>query len=287
MPSDSFPVGLLHSRFPAFQRDKLETLWIGRLGNSGARPDGCIVVGTQVVEQSIDIDADYLITELAPTDMLLQRMGRLYRHQRKIRPSIRAQATIICENISSAENSERLKYMLGKSQYVYACYVLWRTFWVWKNLDRIVVPDYIRKLLEETYCDIENEPDFIKEMYKTMQKRREKLENLANASKSDTEGLESENDDEFQASTRYIDRKMRNCLLVKSVDSTGNSASVMLADGQRCTLNEFEKNYWVSAQLYKNLVTLPIYDISRIENATISETTFLRNYPCSSYRGRW
>ena len=58
-----------------------------RLGKDSAkRPTGCVLVSTQVAEQSVDIDADLLITDLAPTDMLLQRIGRLWRHDRRARP---------------------------------------------------------------------------------------------------------------------------------------------------------------------------------------------------------
>src|SRR5207244_981263 len=80
-------IALLHSRFPFFRREKLETDWMERLGrNSAKRPAGCVLVSTQVAEQSVDIDADLLITDLAPTDMLLQRLGRLWRHDRSFRP---------------------------------------------------------------------------------------------------------------------------------------------------------------------------------------------------------
>jgi CRISPR-associated endonuclease/helicase Cas3 len=71
------PIALLHSRFPFFRREQLEDDWMNRLGKDSAnRPPGCILVSTQVAEQSVDIDADLLITDLAPTDMLLQRLGR-------------------------------------------------------------------------------------------------------------------------------------------------------------------------------------------------------------------
>jgi CRISPR-associated endonuclease/helicase Cas3 len=80
-------IALLHSRFPFFRREQLEADWIDRLGKDSAdRPTGCVLVSTQVAEQSVDIDADLLITDLAPTDMLLQRLGRLWRHPRRARP---------------------------------------------------------------------------------------------------------------------------------------------------------------------------------------------------------
>jgi len=70
------PLALLHSRFPQFRREELETEWLARLGKKQHLPPGRVVlVATQVVEQSVDIDADFVVTDLAPTDMLLQRLG--------------------------------------------------------------------------------------------------------------------------------------------------------------------------------------------------------------------
>ena len=85
MTYKEFPVGLLHARFPFWRREELENTWMERFGKDGATRCGSILVSTQIVEQSVDLDADLMITELAPTDMLLQRLGRLWRHNRRIR----------------------------------------------------------------------------------------------------------------------------------------------------------------------------------------------------------
>ena len=77
---------LHHGRFVREDRlvlDKAVEEQIGKDRPSGGR----IIVGTQTLEQSLDIDADLLITDLCPMDVLLQRIGRLHRHQRDDRPA--------------------------------------------------------------------------------------------------------------------------------------------------------------------------------------------------------
>ena len=77
---------LHHSRFAADDRRLLLDHEVeARLGRNRAT-GGIVVVGTQTLEQSLDIDADLLITDLCPVDMLLQRIGRLHRHQWNDRP---------------------------------------------------------------------------------------------------------------------------------------------------------------------------------------------------------
>lgn len=84
-------VVLMHSRFTAPDRARLEQRLLVALGPQGDRPHRLVVVATQVIEQSLDIDFDLLITDLAPVDLMLQRMGRLHRHDRA-RPSALAEA---------------------------------------------------------------------------------------------------------------------------------------------------------------------------------------------------
>ena len=71
---------LHHGRFASCDRTMLDKQ-VERLLGKGRRSGGRVVVGTQTLEQSLDIDADLLITDLCPVDVLLQRIGRLHRHK--------------------------------------------------------------------------------------------------------------------------------------------------------------------------------------------------------------
>lgn len=77
-------VYVYHAQFIAEDRIKREKELIDMIGkhSAPAERDNVIIVGTQVLEQSLDIDFDYLVTDLCPMDLLLQRIGRLHRHSR-------------------------------------------------------------------------------------------------------------------------------------------------------------------------------------------------------------
>ncbi len=79
-------VCLHHGRYAAGDRRVLDRAVETSFGKQSPNR-GRILVGTQTLEQSLDIDADLLITDLAPIDVLLQRMGRLHRHHFRTRPS--------------------------------------------------------------------------------------------------------------------------------------------------------------------------------------------------------
>ncbi len=77
------PTILVHARlFPDERARRQEALeeWLGR--GSDHRPERCLVIGTQVLEQSLDVDFDLMVSDVAPIDLLLQRAGRLWRHER-------------------------------------------------------------------------------------------------------------------------------------------------------------------------------------------------------------
>lgn len=81
---DSVRMRLLHARFPAWHRAALTAeaeSWFGRVGKAGVeRPRGAVLVSTQVIEQSLDLDFDLIVSDLAPMALLLQRSGRVWRH---------------------------------------------------------------------------------------------------------------------------------------------------------------------------------------------------------------
>ena len=90
VPSDAlFSVGGVvcphHGRFAREHREVLDVAVSQRLGK-GTAAGPLLLIGTQTLEQSLDIDADWLITDLCPMDVFLQRLGRLHRHHRAARP---------------------------------------------------------------------------------------------------------------------------------------------------------------------------------------------------------
>ncbi|MGW2479673.1 type I-E CRISPR-associated protein Cse1/CasA [Streptomyces sp. NPDC001571] len=80
-------VTVAHSRFLAADRAANDVRLVERYGPGGNRPTRHVVVASQVLEQSLDVSFDLLVTDLAPIDLVLQRMGRLHRHPAPARPA--------------------------------------------------------------------------------------------------------------------------------------------------------------------------------------------------------
>lgn len=138
-------VRLLHSCFLSFDRIRKEQELRDLLGpQEDHRPDKLIVVGTQVMEQSLDVDFDVLFTEICPMDLLLQRIGRLHRHNRKkARPSRLQEATCYVMGIQDA-----LTFDEGSTA-VYGEYLLMKTRAFLEQ--RLILPDDIPRLVQQVY----------------------------------------------------------------------------------------------------------------------------------------
>ena len=114
---------LHHGRFTAADRRLLDDE-VQRLLGKDRDSNAVIVVGTQTLEQSLDIDADLLITDLCPADVLLQRIGRLHRHQRTDRPKdYEVPRSVVLmpeeEDLSTLLNSGQYPNGLGPHGHVY------------------------------------------------------------------------------------------------------------------------------------------------------------------------
>lgn len=159
---DAVDLGLLHARFPFFRRTGIEEAWMERFGAPERGGRGAILVSTQIVEQSVDLDADALFSELAPTDMLLQRLGRLWRHTRQHRP-LDAPLFCLLEEGAPLEtlrdlDAPAIKAALGARGFVYKPYVLLRTLEQWATLDAVSLPAAIRGLMAATYAPADCPP---------------------------------------------------------------------------------------------------------------------------------
>ena len=141
-------VTLFHSQFLSADRIAQEKKLRGMLGPGGNRPEMHVVVGTQVLEQSLDVDFDYIITDICPIDLLLQRIGRLHRHERNSRP--KALMSPQCAILGCLDKEDAPDFDKG-SEYIYYKYILEGTYALLKERKEIKVPNDIPVLVQEVY----------------------------------------------------------------------------------------------------------------------------------------
>ncbi len=253
-------VGLLHSRFPFTRRAELEKTWLNRLGPS--RPEvgpGSILIATQVVEQSVDIDLDFIVSDLAPTDMLLQRMGRLWRHTRARRQAAAPEFWIRLPRFAETSSARELKHLLARTGKVYAPYVLLRSATVFSGRKTLVLPDDIRAVLEATYADpAPDEPAAWQELRGELESEKRQLAANAEAAMR-VFGLPMLDTEHEGALTR---RKGPPTIPVVIVQSAGQSSerglwSIVTLDNQAHTVSEFEWRLPSARVLHQWLIRIP------------------------------
>jgi len=154
---------LLHARFPLEDRQAIERRILDRYGENGQRPCKGIVVGTQVLEQSLDLDFDVMVSDLAPIDLLLQRAGRLHRHERKNRVEIHSQPTLYVQ-CELADGELRI----GADRF-YTEYLLRKTWEILQGRDQLNLPNDYRTLVDAVYDETLPSPD--SSLYDAWQKR--------------------------------------------------------------------------------------------------------------------
>ncbi|WP_459827818.1 CRISPR-associated helicase Cas3' [Hydrogenophilus islandicus] len=140
---------LFHARYPADERSDREKRVLATFGRGHhvQRPTRALLIATQVVEQSLDIDFDWMITDLAPVDLLLQRAGRLHRHERQ-RPTAHTVPRLRVAGLQRDRLPELEKTAWG---FVYDPYLLYRTWAIVRNESRWHLPHDIDRLVQAVY----------------------------------------------------------------------------------------------------------------------------------------
>ncbi len=154
---------LFHSRFAMVDRQRVEKDVLSRFGkDSGdSQRAGQVLVATQVVEQSLDLDFDVMISDLAPVDLVIQRAGRLHRHKRDEsgnridagddqRPSPRLY--LLAPDHQSVDDDQWLKRILPGTQAVYQNVgQIWLTVSELMKEEGYRLPEDARRLIEGVY----------------------------------------------------------------------------------------------------------------------------------------
>jgi len=143
---------LFHARFAMGDRLEREREVLTQFGTQSLDEDrrGVLLIATQVVEQSLDIDFDVMVTDLAPIDLVIQRAGRLHRHNRGMRdkPILGIYSPPFDDNPKDSWYSE----LFPGGAYVYQYHgLLWKTAELLRSEGSIRIPDRSRFLIESVY----------------------------------------------------------------------------------------------------------------------------------------
>ncbi|HLP25954.1 MAG TPA: CRISPR-associated helicase Cas3', partial [Acidobacteriota bacterium] len=257
-PHEQIALGLLHSRFPLHRRQQLEALWLGRLGkHRSAGGPGSILIATQVVEQSVDIDLDFIVSDLAPSDMLLQRLGRLWRHPRGARAAAQPEFWVRLPAMSATE-PKQLKRQLGRSSRVYAPWVLLRSASVLAARTTITLPTDIRPLLESTYAAPRpDEPAAWQELHEDLEREKQQLA-LNAAAAMRVLGRPAAEDDGAEALTRRAGAPTTDTLLLAAAELQPDGTTRLTAlDGTTHTVSDFQWSMATARFLHLWIVRAP------------------------------
>lgn len=146
---------LLHARFALADRKRIEAEVAACVGKDGTGREGFVLVGTQVLESSMDFDFDVMVSDLAPMAALIQRAGRLWRHMERrpvgARPVPAPVLHVLAPDPDIVCDARWLHEVLDRGAYVYPVTDQWRTARVLFGEGRIVAPSGLRALIEAVH----------------------------------------------------------------------------------------------------------------------------------------
>ena len=170
---------LLHAQYTFQARDKREKRSLARFGKPGAstfRPYRAVLVATQVIEQSLDLDFDLMVSDMAPADLLLQRVGRLHRHERPRPHALERPHLLICQPEMAGDVP---RFDPGTTT-VYDSHILLRSWLTLRDRAAVRVPDNVESIIADVYDDDRHPHDLSEQLreawfetQKELQKARE------------------------------------------------------------------------------------------------------------------
>ena len=292
--ADGFEIGLLHSRFPYFERnghpdldtDGREDHWVRLLGKDPEhRPKGgCVLVSTQVIEQSVDVSADLLITDLCPTDQLLQRVGRLHRHEFKPGESCACEpeAWILHPSLPTLPKAtaKEIRDALRPHSYLYSPFVLTQTSGLFTAKEVISLPEDISPLLEDTYSYEADQGDRVQadlgdgmaELFDTLQSESQDLKDKAKNLGQPAAHL-SRRDTEQNALTRNIEQQTVDLVLLAAHPSCHDKTHQVSPLDGTFLQNWHELEPWnpqLAAAIFRNTCRIPRHFVDTLPSETPS-----------------
>ena len=157
---------LFHAQFPAQRRAEIEETCIRRYGKDKTqRPERSILVATQVVEQSLDVDFDAMLTAVAPIDLLIQRLGRVHRHAETQRPA--EMETPYFGVLIPAEGEG-----FGSSKYVYPECLMKSSIRLLRPISEIRIPEDVAALVRRAYDGAEVPPEELQQWQENLIKEQ-------------------------------------------------------------------------------------------------------------------
>ena len=208
-----YNIVLDHSKFLSNDRNDAENKILLRLGKNSDKSlrRKTIVIGTKVIQLSLDYDVDFLITEPCSISDLFQRMGRLFRHERTGRPVSEPEVAIMRPG-----NGNEKPYSKG-TEYIYGEYILKKTLEVLS--ETVTFPDDIKKLVnmvEETgntglfkTVSEEDEAEYLNRLNEKADRAKACLLNVDRFTDDDEDGLAGLLDNMTKAESRYTDGTVR------------------------------------------------------------------------------